>query len=469
MARPTTRRSPRLETLEARKLLSADVTGEQQLMLELINEALINPESAAERVEQGLTRGAITAITRDGDTVESVISDIASSDPRPPVAWDASLADAAKRHTEFQIRLGGQTHDGPQGLETATDRVIAAGFSNPDAVAENIIYGVDSSEHAMRAFLADYGPGNAQNPHRENILQTSSDRNESHQDVGVAIMPVEVPVDRSTPFGAPAPTTETKLVVTQVFARKDEAAPKILGVVFDDSNNDQFYDLGEGVSNAEVTITNTGTGQSSQVTTWSSGGYQAEVSPGVHQVEVRVNDRVIGRRDVVVGRENTKIDFRLNDAPRTVLQTPVSSTPRSTATSTVRPSVAPVAQRTVTLTPAPTPAPTPVPTRPQFPSSNVAARTRTSEQAPAAPPTLSPASPDPTPSNANVISVSRVEARPVARETRSLTNARPNSPEPTENSSALTLLKSSLSGGSVRSWRIAEGSASDSTLSASSR
>ncbi|WP_161602416.1 CAP domain-containing protein [Tautonia marina] len=483
MARPTTRRSPRLETLEARKLLSADVTGEQQLMLELINEALINPESAAERVEQGLTRGAITAITRDGDSVESVISDIASSDSRPPVAWDASLADAAKRHTEYQIRLGGQTHDGPKGLETATDRVIAAGYGNPDTVAENIIYGVDSSEHAMRAFLADYGPGNSQDPHRENILQTSSDRNESHQDVGVAILPVEVSVDRSTPFGSPTPSTETKLVVTQVFARKEEAAPKILGVVFDDSNNDQFYDLGEGVSNAEVTITNSGTGQSSRVTTWSSGGYQAEVTPGVHQVEVRVNDRLVGRRDVVVGRENTKIDFRVNDAPRTVLQMPVSSTPRSTATSTVRPSVAPVAQRTVTFTPASTPAPAPAPTpapssaptptqipsRSQFTSPNVATRTRASEQAPAAPPTLSPASLDPTPSNVNVISASRVDARPVARETRTFTNARPNPPEPTENSSALTLLKSSLSGGSVRSWRIAEGSASDSTLSASSR
>ncbi|WP_169980819.1 CAP domain-containing protein [Tautonia rosea] len=474
MARPTMRRSLRLETLEARKLLSADVTGEQQLMLELINEALINPESAAERVEQGLTRGAITAITQDGNSVDSVISEIAASDSRPPVAWDPSLADAAKRHTEYQIRLGTQTHDGPKGLESVTDRVIAAGYTNPDAVAENIIYGVDSSEHAMRAFLADYGPGNAHNPHRENILQNDP-RTESHQDVGVAIVPVEVSIDRSTPFGSPAPTTETKLVVTQVFARKDEAAPKILGVVFDDANNDQFYDLGEGVSNAKVTITNAGTGQSSSVSTWSSGGYQAEVAPGLHQVEVRVNDRLVGRRDVVVGRENTKIDFRVNESPRSGLQMPVASAPRSTTMSPVRPSIAPAPQRSVTLNSAPAPAPAPAPAaqittqtpvRTQFTSSLVSSRVRTPEQPPAAPPTISPASLDPTVINANVIAASRVDARPATRETRPVSAARPNPTESTESSSAITLLKSSLS--SIRSWRIAESSSADTSETTSS-
>ncbi|MEW4570234.1 CAP domain-containing protein [Tautonia sp. JC769] len=488
MARPTTRRSPRLETLEARKLLSADVTGEQQLMLELINEALVNPESAAERVEQGLTRGAITAITRDGDSVEAVISDIASSDSRPPVAWDASLADAAKQHTDYQIRLGGQTHDGPRGLETATDRVIATGYGRPDDVAENIIYGVDSSEHAMRAFLADYGPGNAHNPHRENILQTNSGK-ESHQDVGVAIVPVEVAVDRSTPFGSPASSTETKLVVTQVFARKDEAAPKILGVVFDDANKDEFYDLGEGVSNAQVTITNTGTGQSSDVTTWSSGGYQAEVAPGLHQVEVRVNNRVVGRREVVVGRENTKVDFRVNDAPRTALQVPATSSPRPSSTAGVRSSRASVTFTPASIpapistpapvstpTPTPTPAPAPVPVAsPSTPASPTPTRSRirTPEQAPAAPPTASPATLDPTTVPSNVISASRVEARPVAvREARSVATparsaaASTPTPESTETSSALSLLKSSLS--SIRSWRIAEGSSMADLASASS-
>lgn len=450
MARPTTRRSPRLENLEARKLLSADVTGEQQMMLELINEALVAPDLAAERVEQGLTKGAINAISRDGSTVEEVISEIASSESRPPVAWDSSLAEAAKRHTEYQINLGAQTHSGPRGLATVTDRVLAAGYDAPAEVAENIIYGVDSPEHAMRAFLADYGTGNASNPHRENILRSESGK-KGHAEVGVAIVPVEVPVEFSTPFGSPSnPKTETKLVVTQVFATKNEESPKVLGVVFDDTNNDRFYDVGEGVSNASVTITNSNTGQSKTVKTWSSGGYQAEVTPGHHTIEVRVNDRLIGAREALVGRENAKVDFRVNDMPKAAAQTVVPTGPKTS------PRTAPAVRSTPVSTPKVVTVSTPR-TSPSVSPPRVV-RTPAPTPAPAAPPTVSTPSIDPTPV---------MMATSQARASRASTPQPSSTPE-FRDGTALSLLRTSSLKGTLRSWRLAEGGMDELELSSSS-
>lgn len=467
MSRTTTRRMPRLESLEARKLLSADVTGEQQLVLELINEALVAPESAAGRVEQGLSQGAVGAIGRDGDTVKQVVAEIAEAAPKSPVAWDPGLARAAEKHTEYQIELGRQTHDGPSGLKTATQRAIAAGYDEPEAVAENIIYGVSSPEHAMTAFLADYGPTNAHDPHRENIQQPDTPREKGHEDVGVAVLPVEVPVKPANPFGGPG-ESETRLVVTQVFGRKkEEAAPKLLGVVYDDADSDRFYDVGEGVSGASVTITEKGSGSSTELSTWSSGGYQAEVSPGDYQIEVRVGDRLVGRKEAKVGRENTKVDFVVGGAPK-------SSAQVATPAPTSRPSSTPKAPSTrvvVDLPDAPAPKVVSRATSPSTPAPDPAPKTspKKAEPAEAAPPTLPKTSIDPTP----------VLASPASSPSNSSAGARaPRSTAPVESSRAvdrlknlaaraassesaaaatgpaMTLLRSSLSSGTVRSWRI---------------
>ncbi|QDV35795.1 CAP domain-containing protein [Tautonia plasticadhaerens] len=486
MSRTTTRRMPRLEALEARKLLSGDVTGEQQLVLELINEALVAPEAAADRVEQGLSRGALNAIGEDGDTVTQVVAEIAEAAPKAPVAWDPELARAAEVHTEYQIDLGRQTHDGPSGLKTATQRAIAAGYDEPEAVAENIIFGVDSPEQAMTAFLADYGPTNAHDPHRENIQQPDKAEDEGHQDVGVAVLPVEVPVKPANPFGG-AGESETRLVVTQVFGRKkDEAAPRLLGVVYDDADADRFYDVGEGVSGASVTITEKGTGTATEVSTWSSGGYQAEVAPGDYRIEVRVGDRLLSRKEARVGGENTKVDFLVGDAPKSSAQvatpsptktstpTKATSSPAKTSTPTPRTAPAPkptpvVAERpsvtpasgpstprpTATSTPAPKPASSPSPSKP-----------KPATDSPAAPPTRPTASIDPTPAPSRPIpapSTTPIEA-PAPRSGSPVESSRAIDrlrnlaarAAASEASGAISMLRSSLSSGNVRSWKVAD-------------
>ena len=447
MSRPTTRRSLILENLEGRQLLTAGPTNQEQLVLELVNEALIDPSAAAERVEQSLTPAAISAIAQDGETVNTVVSDIAKVDPRPPLAWDVDLAQAAEVHTAYQIAIGGQTHTGPRGLESVVDRVHAAGYDGIGAVAENIIYGVDSTEQAMRAFLADSGATNRNDPHRVNIQQPNASE-ASKQDIGIAVTPVQVPVAASNPFlgSSDAGKTETKLVVTQVLARKyTPERPKILGVVYNDRDGDRFYGDGEGVGSASVTITDNATGASTRLATWGSGGYQGEVTPGRYTVEVRDGGTLIGRdNDVVVGNDNVKVDFIVGDVPKAprpiaMAQTPAPSIP--------------------TPPPAPRPAPTPVAPAPVVrPSavraSVVAALARPSTATPAAPSSTTAIKAAPrtlavksTPASTPSKEVVKAVDRPKAVVAQPSTEVAP--------SGALALLRSSLAG-SFRLWKVGD-------------
>ena len=448
MSRPTTRRSLILENLEGRQLLTAGPTNQEQLMLELVNEALIDPSAAAERVEQSLTPAAISSIAQDGETVNTVVSEIAEVDPRPPLAWDGDLAQAAETHTAYQIAIGGQTHTGPRGLESVADRVRAAGYDGIGAVAENIIYGVDSSEQAMRAFLADSGATNRHDPHRVNIQQPDASQ-ASKQDIGIAVTPVQVPIAASNPFlgTADAGKTQTKLVVTQLLARKyAPEAPKILGVVYDDRDDNRFYGEGEGVGNASVTITDNATGAKTRLTTWGSGGYQGEVAPGRYTVEVRDGETLIGRdSDVVVGTDNVKVDFIVGDAPKTPRPIARAQTPAPS-----------------TLAPAPTPAPRPAPApaspapavRPTVVRSPViAAVARPKAAAPVAPLTTAIKAPLRTPVvKSSPETVGLKETSRAADRIKAMVSQAPPEAAP---SNTLALLRSSLAG-SFRLWKVGD-------------
>ena len=313
MARSTTRRSPRLEILEGRQLLStAEPTAAEQYTLELVNEARTDPQAASVRVQSQLDGSMADHIQADGDTVAGVVAQIADAPARPPVAWNGDLAAAATAHSADLLARGVVSHYGPHG-ETPTDRAIAAGYSSdPAAIGENVIVGVDSPGKAMAAFLADYG--NPQDPHRQTIQQDNP--SDSYRDAGVALVPYRVPV-KTNPFDSNPgePSIATKYAVTQVFGRQDNAQPQILGVVHDDPNHNDFYDVGEGVGGATITVTKVDSGTPTgdpvaSTTTWGSGGYQVPVAPGnTYEVKAEVNGQTVGAEQVQVGSDNVKVDF----------------------------------------------------------------------------------------------------------------------------------------------------------------
>ncbi|CAN5854658.1 hypothetical protein BH23PLA1_BH23PLA1_13270 [soil metagenome] len=330
MSRPSTRRLPNLERLETREVLSSGVIdGELQYMLELVNLARTNPPEAAERIERELSDSTRRALNHFGEDLQGALGQIASAQPRDPVAWNDQLGNTAQRHSQDLADNQIQSHNGSDG-STLRQRLDRAGYSNYQNVSENVFSYSESVDHAMEAFLLDWNQDS--NPHRNTIQQHDPGR-ASFNEVGLGI--ANWTQESRNPFlGADdRGPTETRRVVTQVFARRDQGGAQLLGVVYNDLDGDDFYSVGEGRGGVTIEITDLDSGQTRRVSTTASGGYQTPLSPGRYDVVARLGSQVVGREtNVRIGTANVKLDFDLSKAPPA--ETSASTTSATSGNST---------------------------------------------------------------------------------------------------------------------------------------
>ena len=91
MTRPSFRRSLRFENLESRELLSgmtAGPTAQEQYMLELVNQARMNPQAAAVRVTSNITPDVQSTLNYYNVNLNAAKQAIANSPAKPPLAWN---------------------------------------------------------------------------------------------------------------------------------------------------------------------------------------------------------------------------------------------------------------------------------------------------------------------------------------------------------------------------------------------
>ena len=302
MARPRLRRTPHLEPLEARAVMSAGGPGpEAQYLLELINEARTDPPAAAVRVTSDLDANTRATLEHFQEDIHQARREIAAIPPRPALAWNERLAAAAHAHSRDQADTGVQSHTGSDGSDLGT-RLDRVGYGGPRAAAENAFGYAQSVALAHRAFTLDWGvPSRG---HRRNLLQPDP-AEAPYREVGLGIA-------ESSRFGF------GPQVVTEVFGRRDDAPAQLLGVAFDDRDGDDFYDPGEGrgdvaIEAVALDVAGRPTGARAEATTWDAGGYQMPLDPGAYQVTARVGLRVVRRQRVVIGVENLKVDYNLSD------------------------------------------------------------------------------------------------------------------------------------------------------------
>lgn len=212
----------------------------EQYFVELLNRARANPGGEAARfgiaVDEGLPPGTV------------------SEDPLQPLAVSPELYAAADAHSADMLANDFFNHTNLDGVG-ATDRMFDAGWSEEPgsgwATGENISFhrgygdvtepsGVE--RHHEGLFLSS--------GHRANILKPR------FSEVGVGLE-----TDGETSYA------------TQNFA--DGGRTFITGVAIEDLDGDDFYDVGEGLS--EVSVTISGGGFFNAVTTASAGGYSVEV------------------------------------------------------------------------------------------------------------------------------------------------------------------------------------------------
>jgi Ca2+-binding RTX toxin-like protein len=228
---------------------SPQVSAQEQLMIELLNRARLDPLGEAARfgvaLNSGLPAGSIT------------------SAPKAPLAFDWNLAEAAAGHSSWMLGADVFSHTGCHGCAPdARMKEAGYGFTGSWSWGENIVWkGTTGTLDLTAAIQAQHRSLFLSALHRENIFG-------DFREVGVA-----QEVGRFTE----GLTTFNASMVTQNFAKTGSEA-FITGVAFDDRDGDRFYDVGEGRSGIVIDWLGSGGGA---VGTASAGGYGVRIPTGL--------------------------------------------------------------------------------------------------------------------------------------------------------------------------------------------
>jgi uncharacterized protein YkwD len=310
-------------------------------MLQLINEARMNPAAAASQLSNDVTPQVAATLNFYGVNLQSAANTIASSAPLPPVAWDAALAGAAQGQSQYMADNQIQSHTGAGGSSPA-QRMQAAGYTNIQSSAENAYAYSTSPEEAMQAFLFDWGvPSDG---HRINIQQPGVAPQDSFRDVGIGI----VQTNPNNPSIGP-------MVITQDFGSRPNSQAKLLGVAYYDRSGTNFYQPGEGQGGLQIDAVNRQTGNVLSTQTWDSGGYELSLPAGQYRIIASSNGQVVQTKDINIGALNMEQDF--------ILTNPWQGGTRNSAIAAAQPQpTVPVISIQPVMPPTPTPlAPVPQP------------------------------------------------------------------------------------------------------------
>ena len=230
----------------------ATPTNQEQLFLELINRARLDP--TAEAARQGI------ALNKD------LAANTISTAQKQPLTFNEFLNDSADAHTAWMLSTGTFSHTGVGGSNPG-QRMASAGyaFAGSWAWGENLAWAGSSGAIDANAYVYTL--------HR-NLFLSSGHRtnamNETFKEIGVGAA--------AAPFQG-----YNSLIVTQNFAASGTAA-FVTGVAYNDTDGNNFYSVGEGQGGitAELSLNST---VLDTADTWSSGGYSlGTTSTGVMSI-----------------------------------------------------------------------------------------------------------------------------------------------------------------------------------------
>jgi len=290
------------ESLETRRLFAVHMSDEDQLFLELVNRARADPVAEIarnlrlDRNDEDLEASDLVAeLNEDVEESETI-----SADPKQPLAPHQSLINAMDAHAEDMLQRSYFGHDSPEGSSPST-RAKVAGY--PTGAGENIAWsgrtdGIQRREEIYkrhRGLVRSVG-------HRVNLFR------EDWREIGPAVEYGDYRQDGQV-FDS--------IMVGTLFGNR-RGNNFITGVAITDHivpNN--FYEIGEGLSNVTITVTQDGTDFSITDTTGRSGGYSIQVPNGVYTVMASGGDlnRELIVRGVEVNGENMKVDFNRTQMP----------------------------------------------------------------------------------------------------------------------------------------------------------
>ena len=230
----------------------ATPTNQEQLFLELINRARLDP--AAEAARQGI------------DLNKDLTAGTISTAQKQPLTFNELLNDSADAHTAWMLSTGTFSHTGVGGSNPG-QRMASAGyvFAGSWTWGENLAWSGSSGAIDANAYVYTL--------HRNLFLSSGHRTNtmkETYKEIGVGAA--------AAPFQG-----YNSLIVTQNFAASGTTA-FVTGVIYNDTDSNNFYSVGEGQGGVTAELSFNSTVLDSAAS-WSSGGYSlGTTSTGVMQI-----------------------------------------------------------------------------------------------------------------------------------------------------------------------------------------
>lgn len=204
---------------------SGNPTPAEQLVLEYINRARSNPFAEGQRL---------------GIDIHEGLSDPTLVSPRPPLAMNKILLGIAEAHTMDMYLHNYFSHNDLNGT-TPYDRMVRAGY-NYLIGGENMAGGTDQSAAQLEDLMM-MDPGTVGRGHRINLLNVNpypcSDPPCAYSEVGIGYYQA---IPNAEGLGS---------LITEDFGAAS-AGSFLVGVVYNDKNNNNFYDIGEGIAGVMI-------------------------------------------------------------------------------------------------------------------------------------------------------------------------------------------------------------------------
>ncbi len=270
-----------------------DPTNDEQYTLELINRARANPKEEGIRLMDTPDAEVQSAYSYFKINKTATKAAFASYPERPPLAFNAKLIAAARVHSADMRDKNYQGHDGSDG-SSFSQRLTKAGYVSSGYSGENVSAYSKTLWYGHCGFNVDWGDDNQiQLGHRSNIMNFE---NYVYKEIGVGIY-----------YRVPSGNQTGPYIITHDFGSRIDNF--LVGVVYKDNNNNNFYDPGEGLANVTITPSK---GTYYAVTS-SSGGYAIPITGLSGSITVTAEGtglgQVIAKNVTLDGSNNIKVDF----------------------------------------------------------------------------------------------------------------------------------------------------------------
>lgn len=295
----------------------------EQELLEQINRLRSDPQGELDRIfsvatedslvaRNSFVNSAISLTLYPSNSKDVFLDEMRSISASAPLAFNAALESAATSHSSYMKSRNDISHQcsGESSLKT---RVEKAGFefgSNDNgfvSVSENIggsfieRNGWSVASYIEAAFVVDWGVSS--HSHRDAMT------NASYTEIGISIQQTTKSV---------GPFVVTCDFGSSVDGTREDGA-YLLGVLYDDVDKDNFYDVEEGLGGVSITIERLNGEDACGATTissWNSGGYQLFLLNGSYRVTVFGEGFAtpVTKNVSISGGVNSKLDFLSSDA-----------------------------------------------------------------------------------------------------------------------------------------------------------